>query len=136
MRKRLLFAGMLMLFVSGASACGSSTTSPGVTQITNFVSRLQQGGSAWRSIPVLTAGDVTVDFTAITQADAIMGLGLGTVNGTDCVLTKSVQTAADTAATAPQITATLPIGTYCVKLYDIGNLTSIIDFTVVVTTPY
>ena len=125
-----------MLFVSGASACGSTTTVPSTVRITNFVSRLQEGGSAWRSIPVVTAGDVLVQFTAITQTDAVMGLGLGTVNGTECVLNKSIQTAANATTDAPQITSTLPVGTYCVKLFDIGNLTTIVDFTVVVTSPY
>lgn len=125
-----------MLFVSGASACGSSTTSPDLIRITNFVSRLQEGGSAWRSIPVITAGDVKVQFSAITQTDAVMGLGLGTVSGTNCVLNKSLETAANANADSPQITSSLAVGTYCVKLYDIGNLTTIVDFTIVVTTPY
>jgi len=138
MHRRLLFAGLLLLFVSGAAACGSSTTSPttGATTITTYASRIQEKGSAWRSFTVTTAGTVDLQLTAVSQADAVMGLGLGTVSGTTCVISQSVQTAANSTASAPQISTTLAAGTYCVKLYDIGNLTSITDFVITITMPY
>jgi len=125
-----------MLSASALSACSSNPTSPTATTSLNFVSRLQEKGSAWRSFKLYTAGLVAVQFTSITQSDAVMGLGLGTFDGTNCVITNNVQTAASAAVAAPQITATLPVGNYCVKISDIGNLKTIVDFSVLVTMPY
>jgi hypothetical protein len=138
MYRRLLFAGLLILSASSAIACGSSSTSPSAdaTMTISYVSRIQEHGSAWRSFTVGTAGAVTVQLTAVSQSGAVMGLGLGTVSGTTCVLSQSVQTAASSTASSPQISATLPVGTYCVKLSDIGNLTTIVDFSIAINIPY
>lgn len=125
-----------MLSVSGTMACGSTPTTPDFINSISFVSRLQERGSAWRTFSVTTAGAVTVQLTGITQTNAVMGLGLGTVVSNNCVLTQSLQTTATSAADAPHIKATLAVGQYCVKLYDIGQLTSIVDFSILITTPY
>jgi len=126
----------LIVSVSGVIACGSSPTTPLFTNSISYVSRIQERGSAWRSFIVTTAGAVTVQLTSVSQTDAVMGLGLGTVSGTNCVVTQTVQTAANGAANSPQISTTLAAGQYCVKLSDIGNLTKIIDFSILITTPY
>jgi hypothetical protein len=52
-----------------------------------------------------------------------VGVGLGTPSGTTaCTLTSS--TANATAASTPQITVTQNLGTFCVKVFDTGNLTT------------
>lgn len=138
MRTRLPFVALLSLCLSGATACGTittSVTSPSVIpKVVNFVSRIQEHGSAWRSF-VMVAGDVSVQLTSVSQGTTTMGLGLGTVDGTNCVISQAVETDPNSASVGPQITATLPTGTYCVKVWDIGNLTTIADFAVVITFP-
>lgn len=138
MFKRLLFAASLILLVSGTIACGSTTTTPStdVSRTAIFASRLQEKGSAWRTFQVVTAGQVTLQLTSLTQTDAVMRLGLGTVSGTNCAVNQSVDTAASSTTNAPQITATLAVGTYCVRVADIGNLTTIYDFSVLITSPF
>ncbi len=137
MFRRLVFAASLILSVSGAMACGSSSTAPVVatTSAQQYVSRIQERGSAWRSIVVPVAGDVTVQLVSVSQANAVMRLGVGTIDGTRCVLVKSIDTVANSTANSPQITGTMPQGTYCVQLADIGNLTTIVDFLIVIVTP-
>jgi len=137
MRRRLPVLALVLLGAASLSAC-STTTDPltPATVTVVFASRIQQHGSAWRSFSVPTAGSVTVQLTSVSQADAIVGLGIGTVNGNNCVPTQSLQTAASSAANSPQITANLAVGTYCVQLSDVGNLTTIVDFTVLIVTPY
>ena len=137
MFKRSILAALILLSVSGAVACGSSSTTPTATLTTSlsYVSRIQEKGSAWRSFQVPYAGSVTVQLTSVSQTDAVMGLGLGTLSGTNCVVTQQTQTAASAAASTPQITATLPVGSFCVKVSDIGNLTSFVDFTILITYP-
>ena len=140
MRTRLSLVALLFLSVSGAMACGTYTdpilapTAATLPRVVNFVSRIQEHGSAWRSF-VATAGDVSVQLTSVSQGAVVMGLGLGTIDGTNCVLTKSVEAPPEGTTVAPQITATLPAGTYCVKIWDIGNLTSIADFSIAITFP-
>lgn len=138
MFKTLLFRALLILFVSGAAACGSTTTTPttGVIATTTYVSRIQEKGSAWRSFQVPTAGTVTVQLTSLTQGDAVVRLSLGTVSGTNCIASQSIDTVATSAASSPQISTTLAIGTYCVRIADIGNLTMMVDFSVTIVTPY
>lgn len=125
-----------MLAVSGTTACGTNPISPIATTTYNFLSRIQEGRSAWRSFPMTTAGDATLQLTSVTQTDAVMRLSLGTLNGTTCTVTKSVDTVASNLAASPQITATLAVGNYCVMVQDIGNITQIVDFSVLITVPY
>jgi len=137
MSTRLFSAALLILAALGASACGSTATSPMVETTTAFAfsSRIQEKGSAWRSFAVATAGTVTLQLTSVTQGDAVLELGLGTVSGTNCVISQSIQTAPNATASSPQITANVGVGTYCVRVKDIGVLTTIVDFNVVVILP-
>jgi hypothetical protein len=137
MRRRLPSLALVLLWAAGLSACGTSTsptiTSPTITLA--FASRIQEHGSAWRSFTVPTAGSVTVQLTSVSQANAVVGLGIGTVNGANCVLSQSLQTAANATSNSPQITTTLSAGTYCVQFSDVGNLTTIVDFVILIVTP-
>lgn len=127
---------LLLATLVATAGCGSSTTSPtATTSVESFASRLQEKGSAWRSVTVATAGDVTMQLVSVTQADVVMNLGIGTISGTQCVIAASVDTAANASAIAPQLTRTVPVGTYCVRLADIGNLTQIVDFTIRIEKP-
>lgn len=136
--KRAFFPLVLCVALAGAPACGSSSTSPdlGITTVTEtFASSIQERGTATRSFKVATAGSVSLQLTFLSQPGAVVGLGLGTFSGTTCTITKSVQTAADGASNAPQITTDLAAGDYCVRLSDVGNLNTIVQFTVYITKP-
>jgi hypothetical protein len=125
---------LLVAALIGAPACSSSTT-PAATTSEQFASRIQEKGSAWRSINVPTAGDVTIQLVSVTQANAVMNIGIGTIAGTQCVLAASVDTAANADTVAPQLTRTVAVGTYCVRIADIGNLTQLVDFTIQIVKP-
>lgn len=126
---------LLLATLVGASACGSTTTPTATTTVEQFASRIQEKGSAWRSINVPTAGDVTIQLVSVTQAAVVMNIGIGTISGTQCVIAASVDTAANADAIAPQLTRTVPVGTYCVRIADIGNLTQLVDFTIRIEKP-
>lgn len=126
---------LLLATLVAAAGCGSSTTAPVTTTVETFASRVQEKGSAWRSVTVATAGDLTVQLVSVTQADAVMNIGIGTISGTQCVLAASVDTAANASAIAPQLTRTLAVGTYCVRIADIGNLTQLVDFSIRIERP-
>lgn len=127
---------LLLASLAIAAGCGRTATAPiATTAVENFSSRIQERGSAWRSINVPTAGDVTLQLVAVSQVDAVLNLGIGTISGTQCVLAASVNTAANASAVAPQLTRTVSTGTYCVRIADIGKLTQLVDFTIRIEKP-
>ena len=128
---------LLLGTLVAASACGSSTpTSPTVTTtVEQFSSRIQEKGSAWRSVNVTTAGNVMLQLVSLSQVDAVVNIGIGTISGSQCVIAASVDTAANATAVAAQVTRTVPVGTYCVRIADIGNLTQLVDFTIRIEKP-
>jgi hypothetical protein len=128
---------LLVASLVAASGCDSDTNEPLITStVETFASRLQEKGSAWRSVNVTKAGDVKMQLVSLTQTDAKMNLGIGTISGTQCVIAASVDTVANGAEVAPQLTRTVATGTYCVRLADIGNLTQLVDFSVRIEKPF
>jgi hypothetical protein len=128
---------LLLASLVAASGCESDTNEPIInTTVETFASRLQEKGSAWRSVNVTKAGDVTMQLVTVTQVDAKLNLGIGTISGTQCLLAASVDTAANASAIAPQLTRTVSTGTYCVRIADTGTLTQLVDFTIRIEKPF
>ena len=128
---------LLLASLAAVPGCDSDTNEPIVTSIAEtFASRLQENGSAWRSVNVTKAGDVTIQLVTVTQVDAKLNLGIGTISGTQCVLAASVDTVANAAEIAPRLVRTVSTGTYCVRIADIGNLTQLVDFSIRIEKPF
>ena len=90
-------------------------------------------GSALSNFTVAQTGTVSVTLAAMSPSVA-MGLGIGTPNGTtSCTLTSSNTSALP--GSTPQLTVTEPAGSYCISVYDVGNLTGTASFTVTVSHP-
>jgi hypothetical protein len=108
----------------------SPTTSP-VTE--TFASQLFVGGSASRSFTAAKAGTATVTLTAAGTSTTKVGFGIGVPDslGSGCLFTRSNEAA--TAGTS----FSLPVdaGTYCVRVFDTGTLTSNITFSVTIIRP-
>lgn len=120
-----------------AAGCNSDDTKPATTAVETFASRLQQTGQAWRSIQMTKAGDLTLQLVSVTQTDGILNIGVGTIDGTRCVLAASVDTTANSTNVAPQLTRSLAVGTYCVRVADdIRNLAGTADFQVRIERPF
>jgi hypothetical protein len=62
----------------------------------------------------------------------VLGLGVGAPLATDCNTTSSVNAAPGLTA---QLTSTLSPATYCARIYDVGNLTASVNFTVRIVHP-
>ena len=129
-----------------AAACGSdatpttpsSTTTP-TTQTKVFAGSLEVGASSFYSFTPSQAGTVSVTLASLTvgtgtgvTSNVVMGLGVGVPAGTDCSLTTSVDTAA---ALVAQMSNAMSPGTYCVRIYDIGNLTEPVRFAIRIVHP-
>ena len=82
---------------------------------------------------VTQGGPVSVTLASLgASSTSAIGLGIGTPSGTTtCTLTSSTPNAI--AGSVAQLTVTASPGTLCVKVYDVGGLTSAATFTVNVT---
>lgn len=136
-RVSLPAALLAAVLLSGCGDDATSTTAPTTPTsptTSRFLSRLAVNGSASRTFTVSTAGTVTATLVNAGGPFTVMGLGLGIPLGgvSNCTLSRSVSTAS---GTTPQISAVVDPGTYCVAIYDVGNLTDTIDFEVTITYP-
>lgn len=120
--------------------CGKDTpTTPTPTTPTGpttaiFASRLTPNGAVSRSFGATTAGTVTVMLTNAAGPSTVVGLGIGvpTTGVARCALSTAISTAS---SSTPQIAAAVDAGQYCVTVYDLGTLTSPIDFSVTLVYP-
>lgn len=105
-------------------------TSP-VTEV--FATQLAVGGTSSRTFTAAKAGTATVTLTSVDSSSTLkigFGVGIPDVTGSGCFFTKSAETAA-----GAQLSVSVDPGVYCVRVYDIGTLTSTISFTVTIVRP-
>ena len=136
---------VLLLFSTLLSAgCGNdTTTTPTTTEpLRNnetFGATLNVGQSQFYSFTTISPGTTEVTLISIrpsgslaTTLSPVVGLGLGTPQGTDCALSSATNT---TPGLKNQLSVATNISTYCVKIADIGNLTGAVDYTIRVVHP-
>src|SRR4029079_15433910 len=97
-----------------------------------FASNVYPSGTSTRTFPASATGQITVRLTQLTPAVSL-GFGLGVPGGNeDCSLFKGVITQP---GVVPEISAPAEAGSYCVKLWDTGQLTGRTQFQVQITHP-
>jgi hypothetical protein len=136
---RWLGAGLVAVLALSTIACddASTATSPSTTSpvTETFSGQIIKGGSAARSFTAASAGTVSITLASIgPPADIQVGLGIGIpqASGSGCYLTQTMMAGA---ATAPQISTPVDAGTYCIRLYDTGAVTSAVAFSVTIVRP-
>jgi len=131
----VLFAVTLALM----SACGNdSTTTPTNPTPTEpitetFGGTLNPNGGATHTFSSSSSGSVTATLSSVGPDSAIvMGLSVGTWNGTGC----TVVIANDTATQGSVIFANATqAGQLCVRVYDVGNVTEVTSYEITVVHP-
>ena len=131
-------AAVLTLALS-LSACGSDNpTTPGnggssgerATETFNGTVAPRSG--AWHTFTVTAAGTIDVTLTTLTApAATAVGVGIGTTPTNGC----DVQAWNNASVQGTIITAPINAGTFCVMIYDVGNLTDGAAYTVTVVHP-
>jgi hypothetical protein len=127
-------AAAVLALIFGASACGSnsSSTSPSNTTTETFSGTVAIHGSDTHNFTVNTAGEVDVTLTAAGPPSTIvMGVAIGTPSGSSCAAISGGSDAAS-AGTSPQVTGIVTPGVLCVEVYDLGNATAPVSYTVTV----
>lgn len=131
------------------SGCGDSATPtfPTVTTPTptavdpttfeSFTGTLGVNGAAFYSFEVAEYGSVNLTLQNVGGVTGVpesiwVGLGVGVPDGTDCSTTASTGTQA---GGGPHVSSALEPGTYCARIYDIGNLAAPTPFNVLIEHP-
>ena len=147
-RRQLLSLVMLLHAAGAAAACGdgNTPTTPTTTTATAtaadasiaeaFASSVPVNGSRFYAFEVGVYGTVNVTLDRIgggtVPTTVWMGVGLGVPDGIDCSTTTSLSTQA---GAGPHISTTLAAGTYCARIYDIGNLAGSAPFAMTIAHP-
>lgn len=122
---------------SGSSTSGAPTTpsSPPLAPTNEtFTGTVSVGGNDTHQFIVkLSNGLVTATLTAAGPPPAIaMGLGIGAISSGTCTLLPNGSIIAS-ASTTPQLSGTNFLsGTYCVAVFDVGNQTADITYSVTI----
>lgn len=118
-----------------ATTDDSTPTSPTTSPVTEtFSTQLFVGGTSSRSFTAVKAGTATVTLTNAGGSSSLkLGFGIGVPDtlGSGCLFTRS----SEDAVVGTSYTLPVDAGTYCVRVYDIGQLTSNITFTITITRP-
>jgi hypothetical protein len=122
----------------GASGCGDDPVLPPTTPTPPSISETFSGtltinAAATHQFSSTTAGTVTVTLQTIgPNPETIMGLSLGTWNGTGC----ATVVANDRATIGVSINGIVStVGALCARVYDIGQFVEPTDYEIIVVHP-
>jgi len=136
MRPAILFLTLALVAAGCTKSTDSTTpTSPTPTRTTDTLSgTVQVKGSDFKTFAVTTTGQVDVALTTAGPPSTItMGVGVGTTSGGACNLVAGSSALISAGGALP--TGIMSPGTYCVQVYDVGNQTAAVTYTVTVTHP-
>jgi hypothetical protein len=124
----IIFASVVL---AGCGSDSTSTTTPStVTTTDSFSATIGQSGEAVQAFTVSAKGTVTVALTAVAPLSTMsLGVGLGAWDGTNCGT--SFATNKDARAGSTALTGTAAQGSYCIRVYDSGNVPT--DYSVTYT---
>ena len=134
--------GLALVASLVAGACGgssssssSSLTAPSTPPTSEtFTGTVPVGGNDIHPFNILlSGGQVNITLTQAGPPSTIyMGLGIGTWTSPTCTLLTGGIANTPAAATA-QLSGTTSAGSYCISVYDIGNQTADVTYSVTVT---
>lgn len=131
---------VLLVSAFTLAACGDDeTTTPTepapTTQSVTWSTSLALSGQTSRSFRTTRTGSVSITLQSLagsTTMRAGLGVGIPLADGSGCVLSRSVET---TAGATAQLELSIDPGDYCVQVYDLGELTQPVSFTVLLVYP-
>lgn len=137
--KSLAFV-MVLLSAVTVAGCGDdetppTTPAPDTTVSVSWSTSLATDGSSSRSFRTTRTGTVSITLQSMgAPAGTVVGLGVGIPlgDGSGCVLSRSVET---TAGSTAQLELDVDAGSYCVQVYDRGELTQPTTFTILLVYP-
>lgn len=136
-RRSVVLLNLAMVCPLAAVACGASqdaTAAPTPTPVTeNFSGAIDKNGAVTFTFAVTAPGTITASLTNLAPvATLAVGISIGTWDGTVC----SASLSNDNARVSDQLTGNTSVtGSYCIRVYDVGNITATEQVAVTVTHP-
>ena len=130
-------AAVSALVLSLAACSKNDTTNPdgtptGERSTDTFNGTVAAHTATWHTFTVKTAGSVDVTLTSLTPLPtSAIGVGIGTTPINGC----QVQAWNNAAVQGTVLTAPINTGTFCVTVYDVGNVTDGATYTLTVLHP-
>ena len=115
-----------MVLALGAAACGNNTTTTPttttpVTVTDKFAGTFTSNGAASYAFTTAASGIITATIATLApDTTLVVGLALGTWNGTACQVVLSKDQATQFSYVIGQASQA---NTFCVRIYDVGNVT-------------
>lgn len=135
MKASFAVALALALMAAGCDNSGEIPPTPVTLTPETFTGTVEPGSSDSHGFTVAQAGEVDVTLTAAgPPATIFMGLAVGVPSGSMCQ-PLSGGTVSTQAGTTPQLVGSANPGAYCVIVYDIGNQTATVTYSVTVAHP-
>jgi hypothetical protein len=138
MRQSLL-AIVVVTCIGLSAACdnsgGGSTTAPSSGPLTteSFSGTIQPTSSDSHTFTVAQTGEIDVTLTSVGPPPTIfIGLAIGTPASDGSCTPLSGATVSTQASSVAQLSGTAAAGTFCVVVYDIGNQTAPVTYTLTV----
>lgn len=130
---RFAFRLMLGVIASAAILGGCSNPAGSSTTTTDtFNGTLAATGFDSHSFVVNNSGEVDATLTSLTpQTTITVGFGLGQPGATGC----SLFSYTESARVGSVLSGTISPGSYCVTVYDVGNVSAAENYTVTVAHP-
>jgi hypothetical protein len=125
-----LLVGVVLAMAACADPAAPATPTPAAPTIPEtFTGTVLPLGTSMNTFTVQRIGGIQVSLTSISPA-ASVGIGVGTPSGANCLLIDNLTVVAGPNA---QMTGTATItGSFCVSVFDPGNLVEAVNYTVVV----
>jgi len=138
--KRTFFQALAVAGAALLAACGSdpATTTPDTPAPTRstdtFSGSLAQAGTIYHLFTVAQQGQVDITLSKTEPlATVTLGLGIGQTSGGQCI---PVLLAYNNAAQMGTVmTGTAAAGSYCAVVYDVGNVSEPVTYTVTIVHP-
>jgi hypothetical protein len=137
---RAILPLLLLLLLLSNISCDKSTTTPtpanaAPTVTDDYSGTLRVGGAGFYSFSLVQAGTINLTLNSLggdPASTVMIGLGIGVPSGSDCAATNTVNAAPGTAVAA---TGSYPVGVYCARVFDVGNLTDPTTFDLSIAHP-
>lgn len=118
----------------GSSTPTSAATPTPEIKTETFNGTLALAGSAFHPFTVVAQGAITATLTSVNpQTTITLGFGIGTPSSGTCALISGAYS--ESAKVGYVLSGTIAAGSYCVLVYDIGNMTSANDYVITVSHP-
>jgi hypothetical protein len=132
---RLISVSAIILACTGAAGCGDDPApapnpTPTPVQITEtFSGTITVNGAATHQFTTGEAGQTLATLSSLSpDSAAIISFTLGTWNGQYCAVTL----AKDDATTGANLIGNASVGSFCVRVSDVGRLTAPTDYSITV----